>query len=210
MILSLSPGAEDRKMATFSLQKSLIESDFRTAFLEGGGLASLCHIVMSEEGNTLAYALGALGSLLAFESIEQDLAEELLPRVVQHAVDDSPLNVIRPATTVLSLLLRSPSTSLLALSVLLDLAPDCLVSIADRLSAADVNLAMITLALLLDLFRTGDRKISQGLSALGLLDVLRSLSVTLEGKEMDESTWTSVKSYVSPLTVACRTPLTKV
>lgn len=56
-----------RKMAVFKLQSSIGDPSFADIFLSEGGLERLMRLVMTANGNTLAYALTSLSRLLELD-----------------------------------------------------------------------------------------------------------------------------------------------
>ncbi|KAG2176830.1 hypothetical protein INT44_007494 [Umbelopsis vinacea] len=89
------------KIATFSLQKYLKEPEFAKEFLERGGLQSLCDIIKTTTGNTLAYALNSLSALMEHESGWDTLDEDFVRTIVAIDVSQTLVTVCRPATAIL-------------------------------------------------------------------------------------------------------------
>ncbi|OBZ83793.1 Engulfment and cell motility protein 2 [Choanephora cucurbitarum] len=89
------------KITTFSLQGFLKEKDFATEFLERGGLPSLCDIIMSSTGNTLAYALNSFLSLMEHNTGWEELSDEFVARVVHIVVTEQLATIARPAIAIL-------------------------------------------------------------------------------------------------------------
>ncbi|RCI00523.1 hypothetical protein CU098_007610 [Rhizopus stolonifer] len=89
------------KIATFSLQGYLKEKEFATEFLERGGLASLCDIVINSTGNTLAYALNSFLSLMEHNTGWESLEDEFIARIAQVVVTEQLATIARPAIAIL-------------------------------------------------------------------------------------------------------------
>lgn len=89
------------KIATFSLQGYLKERDFATEFLERGGLDSLCDIIKTSSGNTLAYALNSFLSLMEHNSGWENLDDEFIAKVANVVVVEQLATIARPATAIL-------------------------------------------------------------------------------------------------------------
>ncbi|KAM3586985.1 hypothetical protein VKS41_002032 [Umbelopsis sp. WA50703] len=107
------------KIATFSLQKylkasipqELTEREFANEFLERGGLQSLCDIIKTTTGNTLAYALNSLDALMEHETGWETLDEEFVRTIISIDVSQTLVTVCRPATAILIKLVNADKQS---------------------------------------------------------------------------------------------------
>lgn len=71
-----------RKLAAYHLQSALADSSFADAFVQGDGVPVLKRLVLEENGNALAYALGSLTRLLDMdlgwdEAVNSDIIERV-------------------------------------------------------------------------------------------------------------------------------------
>lgn len=69
--------------------------------MERGGLQSLCDIIKTTTGNTLAYALNSLAALMEHESGWESLEEDFVRTIVSIDVSQTLVTVCRPATAIL-------------------------------------------------------------------------------------------------------------
>jgi len=107
------------KLAVFQLKKFMHEPEFVNAFISKGGLVELVACIETASGNTLAYALTSMQSLLQADSDFQGLDVVFFSRVKrlrflskllelrdEQIIDilstHSLVNIIRPATAILS------------------------------------------------------------------------------------------------------------
>ncbi|KAJ2959398.1 hypothetical protein NQZ79_g5141 [Umbelopsis isabellina] len=91
------------KIATFSLQKYLKA--------KRGGLQSLCDIIKTTTGNTLAYALNSLDALMEHETGWESLDEEFVRNIISIDVSQTLVTVCRPATAILIKLVNADKQS---------------------------------------------------------------------------------------------------
>lgn len=81
-----SESESPRKLAVFQLQSLLADPTFADALVKGGGLPEIKNLVLSENGNTLAYALGSLNRLLelglGWEPVGADVAARVCMRTL--------------------------------------------------------------------------------------------------------------------------------
>ncbi|KAL0073937.1 ELMO/CED-12 family-domain-containing protein [Phycomyces blakesleeanus] len=89
------------KIATFSLQNYLKETKFASEFLEGGGLKSLCMLINNANGNTLAYALNSLTSLMSHNVEWVTLTDDFVATIAHRVVNETLVTICRPATAIL-------------------------------------------------------------------------------------------------------------
>ncbi|GAA5933624.1 uncharacterized protein JCM15063_001364 [Sporobolomyces koalae] len=90
------------KLATFSLRTLIKDPDFLREFLDRNGLDVLEQVVSRVTGNTLAYALNVVSSLLELEpDIWTRLSPTLVHRLIEIVATQPLINISRPATTIL-------------------------------------------------------------------------------------------------------------
>jgi len=70
-----------RKLAAFHLQSLLGDADFADAFIQGDGLPVLRRVVLDDNANTLAYALGSLTKLLELNMGWEGVRSDIIARV---------------------------------------------------------------------------------------------------------------------------------
>ncbi|KAI8800027.1 hypothetical protein BJ742DRAFT_843199 [Cladochytrium replicatum] len=103
------------KRALFSLRKYLQEQNFAEAFSSEGGHRKLQRIIIECQGNTLAYALSAI--LSAFDGDRRGdctIDEDVVQKLVSIVLNESLVNVCRPATAILTKLVYSPTQATVA------------------------------------------------------------------------------------------------
>ncbi|KAG8220969.1 ELMO/CED-12 family-domain-containing protein [Butyriboletus roseoflavus] len=90
------------RLSLFSLQKFIKEETFAQEFINRDGLQALVHVIYTEHGNTLAYALTAVQNLMDLDYGWSTLNDEFIFKIVQIlASPHSLINVCRPATAIL-------------------------------------------------------------------------------------------------------------
>ncbi|KAI8977655.1 ELMO/CED-12 family-domain-containing protein [Mycotypha africana] len=99
------------KIATFSLQTYLKDRDFAVEFLEKDGLQSLCDIILNSSGNTLAYALNSLLSLMEHEIGWDSLDIKFITYIGHIVVNEQLATIARPATAILLKLICATATA---------------------------------------------------------------------------------------------------
>ncbi|KAF2227976.1 ELMO/CED-12 family-domain-containing protein [Elsinoe ampelina] len=103
-----SEGESGRKLAAFHLQSLLADADFADAFVQGDGMPALCDMVLRENGNTLAYALGSLNRILELDYGWEQVGVEVAERAVEFVIDRPVINVLRNAFRLLVLIVTRP------------------------------------------------------------------------------------------------------
>ncbi|CAE6401890.1 unnamed protein product [Rhizoctonia solani] len=99
---------ESVKHALFSLQKYIREHEFTQEFLKRDGLRELLGIIESSSGNTLAYALASMQNLMEHDYGWDNLQSDFILLIVDIISNSSnPINVIRPATSILKRLVEA-------------------------------------------------------------------------------------------------------
>ncbi|KAI9004623.1 ELMO/CED-12 family-domain-containing protein [Gaertneriomyces semiglobifer] len=104
--------ANTLKRTLFLLQKYLKEEEFTDEFLSRGGLASLQDLIITGQGNMLAYGLGCVHALV--EGREVEFNDAFISTLVSIIVKQNLVNICRPATAIIIHLVlptSSPSTS---------------------------------------------------------------------------------------------------
>lgn len=152
-----------RKYAVFRLQNLLSDPDFAATFVETTGLNALAGVVLDSTGNTQAYALGSLGTLLegglGWDVVDGPIIEKAVGLAVAHPL----VNIVRNALSFLALVVSRPPTreeeemgndfGFRALKPALDNYPSFLESLVQRLSASDHTLCANALLLVNALMR---------------------------------------------------------
>jgi len=86
VITGMTSGAESsRKLAVYHLQTLVADSSFADAFAQADGLPVLTKIVLEENGNALAYALGSLTRLLEMQVGWESINQAIIDRVRDNA-----------------------------------------------------------------------------------------------------------------------------
>ncbi|KAJ1306927.1 hypothetical protein OPQ81_007910 [Rhizoctonia solani] len=99
---------ESVKHALFSLQKYIREDEFTQEFLKRDGLRELLGTIENSSGNTLAYALTSMQNLMEHEYGWDNLQSSFILRIVDIISNsNNPINVIRPATSILKRLVEA-------------------------------------------------------------------------------------------------------
>ncbi|CAE6413156.1 unnamed protein product [Rhizoctonia solani] len=99
---------ESVKHALFSLQKYIREHEFTQEFLKRDGLRELLGTIESSTGNTLAYALTSMQNLMEHDYGWDHLQPSFILRIVDLISNpNNPINVIRPATSILKRLVEA-------------------------------------------------------------------------------------------------------
>ncbi|KAL7317107.1 hypothetical protein PS15m_003505 [Mucor circinelloides] len=144
------------KIATFSLQGYLKEKDFATEFLERGGLDSLCDIVNTSSGNTLAYALNSFLSLMEHNTGWESLDDEFIAHIAHIVVTEQLATIARPAIAILLKLVcaNESSTSVITcygyptLHKAIEKEPELIKTLVDRLLSPEYLLSITSMSLL--------------------------------------------------------------
>ncbi|CAH0026721.1 unnamed protein product [Clonostachys rhizophaga] len=106
-LLSRLASEEDasRKMAVFKLQSSINDPSFADVFISSGGLAVLRRLIMTSNGNTLAYSLQSLTRLLevdmGWDIFDGPTSSDLVERIVELIVKNPLVNILRGAMSIL-------------------------------------------------------------------------------------------------------------
>ncbi|KAG9313017.1 ELMO/CED-12 family-domain-containing protein [Chiua virens] len=102
------PDEKTLRLSLFSLHKFIKEEKFAQEFLNRDGLQALVHVIYTEHGNTLAYALTAVQNLMDLEYGWSTLNDEFIFKIVEIlASPNSLINVCRPATAILKKLVEA-------------------------------------------------------------------------------------------------------
>jgi len=77
----VSENESHRKLAAFHLQTLLSDPEFADTFVQGDGLPVLRRLILEDNANTLAYALGSFNKLLEQDLGWDDAGSEIIGRV---------------------------------------------------------------------------------------------------------------------------------
>ncbi|KAI8997175.1 ELMO/CED-12 family-domain-containing protein [Pilobolus umbonatus] len=163
--LPLSPRDDKSlKIAIFSLQKYLKDLEFATEYLDRGGLQTLCDIILNFNGNTLAYALSSLTSIMEHDMGWDSLSPEFIEYIAHIVVSEQLATIGRPAIAILLKLVcankdnesNTSSICCYGFPVIyrsIQQEPDLITSLADRLQSQDYTLCVNSLSLLVALLK---------------------------------------------------------
>lgn len=132
------------------------EKDFATEFLERGGLDSLCDIVNTSSGNTLAYALNSFLSLMEHNTGWESLDDEFIAHIAHIVVTEQLATIARPAIAILLKLVcaNESSTSVITcygyptLHKAIEKEPELIKTLVDRLLSPEYLLSITSMSLL--------------------------------------------------------------
>ncbi|GJJ11519.1 hypothetical protein Clacol_005752 [Clathrus columnatus] len=99
------------RLALFSLQRYIREDEFAREFLARDGLQELIQAIMTTHGNMLAYALTTMQNLMELDYGWSGLGEGFIATIVRILSSQNPINVCRPATTILKKLVEADPRS---------------------------------------------------------------------------------------------------
>ncbi|KAL7752725.1 hypothetical protein RI367_001727 [Sorochytrium milnesiophthora] len=160
--------ANVQKAALFRLQNRLKESDFVKHFALAGGVKSLIALIADSGGNTLAYSLVALLTLVEGDYSLDDIDPPFIHKLVSILVSENLVNICRPVTAILVKMLSTEtfdandSSTQAAQSKITERVSDIATTISEieplsvlveRLSASDYVLQLNSLRLINSLFR---------------------------------------------------------
>ncbi|KAI8824188.1 ELMO/CED-12 family-domain-containing protein [Fimicolochytrium jonesii] len=150
------------KRSIFLLQKYLKEDEFVDEFVTLGGPEKLQDIIITSEGNTLAYALTSLQTLMEHDRGWESFSPQFISTLVAIIVKQNLVNICRPATAIIIKLVaaNANNNSSAIQSYGFDVVNNAISSQASflptliqRLSATDYLLQLNSLSLLNSLFR---------------------------------------------------------
>ncbi|KAJ3365787.1 hypothetical protein GGF32_008185 [Allomyces javanicus] len=105
-----------QKRTLFAMQNRVKEEEFALAFVSAGGVEALKKLVLTSDGNSLAYALSALSNFMeehtTLASQQSGLiSSELISRLMHLVVTETLVNICRPATALLIRILQLTFTA---------------------------------------------------------------------------------------------------
>ncbi|KAG5459151.1 MAG: hypothetical protein BJ554DRAFT_483, partial [Olpidium bornovanus] len=185
------------KQALFQLQKYIKEAPFADEFFALGGVPTLCNIISTVSGNTLAYALTSLQNLMEHDHGWETLSPQFIDKIVSILVNETLVNITRPATAVLIRLVcadkSNPTAAIRSYGfgvVLPTLHADdlnFLPTLIQRLSTTDYILQINSLSLLNSLFRhVTDEHREEFIRMLDALNVRKAILVLMQAGPVDE------------------------
>ncbi|KAI9469935.1 MAG: ELMO/CED-12 family-domain-containing protein [Benjaminiella poitrasii] len=161
--INVSTSKDDKslKIATFSLQGYLKEKEFATEFLERGGLESLCDIIKSSTGNTLAYALNSFLSLMEHDTGWESLSNDFIYHIAHVVVVEQLATIARPAIAILLKLVCATSESMSSircygfptLHKAIESEPTFITTLVDRLLSPEYLLSITSMSLLIAMLK---------------------------------------------------------
>ncbi|KAI5221564.1 hypothetical protein AUEXF2481DRAFT_4461 [Aureobasidium subglaciale EXF-2481] len=198
-----SDSESSRKLSVYHLQSLVSEPSFARAFVQFQGVPALKQVVLEENGNALAYALGSLTRLLEMDLGWDHLSSDVIERAVQVVVSRPVINVLRNALLLLVLVvsrpfdpykLQQPSEDEFGFKALVPLLQvhsnflDCLV---DKLGSADHALCANALHLVNALMRDsvangGETEWPKFISRLQELGVISGVENLMRGDTLQE------------------------
>ncbi|RKO84499.1 hypothetical protein BDK51DRAFT_32939, partial [Blyttiomyces helicus] len=184
------------KRTIFLLQKYLKEDEFLDEFLAQGGLVKLQNIIIVGQGNTLAYALSALQTLMENDHGWENFSPSFISTLVSIIVKQNLVNICRPATAAIIKLVTADASSTSPIqSYGFDVVHNSLLAqssflptLVHRLSETEYLLQLHSLHLINALFRhASDRARADfiaGLDALGMRKVVARLMMSRPAEEL--------------------------
>ncbi|TPX57439.1 hypothetical protein PhCBS80983_g03831 [Powellomyces hirtus] len=150
------------KRTIFLLQKYLKEDEFVDEFIVLGGLEKLQDVIITAQGNTLAYALTSLQTLMEHDRGWDTFSPPFISTLVSIIVKQNLVNICRPATAIIiKLVAANPSNPSSAIQCYgfdvvnraISSQASFLPTLVHRLSATDYLLQLNSLHLINSLFR---------------------------------------------------------
>ncbi|KAH0123285.1 hypothetical protein KCU66_g8294, partial [Aureobasidium melanogenum] len=198
-----SDSESSRKLSAYHLQSLVSDASFARTFVQAQGVPALKQVVLEENGNALAYALGSLTRLLEMELGWDRLSSDVIERAVQVVVTRPVINVLRNALHLLVLVvsrpfnpykLQQPSEDEFGFKALVPLLQihsnflDCLV---DKLASADHALCANALHLINALMRDsvangGETEWPKFINRLQELGVISGVEDLMHGDTLHE------------------------
>ncbi|KAI5200703.1 hypothetical protein E4T39_05584 [Aureobasidium subglaciale] len=198
-----SDSESSRKLSVYHLQSLVSEPSFARAFVQSQGVPALKQVVLEENGNALAYALGSLTRLLEMDLGWDHLSSDVIERAIQVVVNRPVINVLRNALLLLVLVvsrpfdpykLQQPSEDEFGFKALVPLLQvhsnflDCLV---DKLGSADHALCANALHLVNALMRDsvangGETEWPKFINRLQELGVISGVENLMRGDTLQE------------------------
>ncbi|CAG8487653.1 7139_t:CDS:10 [Funneliformis mosseae] len=182
------------KLATFSLQKYVKEVEFAVEFLKRSGLCSLIEIINNSSGNTLAYALTSMQNLMEHDHGWEDLGSDFINKVIKILVEQTLVNICRPATAIIIKLAIADKNSIAIKSYGFDVLHDAMIkqpnflpTLVQRLASADYVLCSNSLCLINALMRhVTDHHWESFMDMMDKLNVRKAVALLMNGVHGDE------------------------
>ncbi|KAJ3219608.1 hypothetical protein HDU67_000096 [Dinochytrium kinnereticum] len=155
------------KRATFSLQKFIKEEEFVDEFIARKGLEKLQDVIITGQGNTLAYALTSLHNLMEHDHGWDKFSSTFISTLVSIIVKQNLVNICRPATAIIIKLVLADKTTenspiqcygFDVVNAAVASQSSFLPTLVHRLSATDYLLQLNSMQLINVLFRKATEK----------------------------------------------------
>ncbi|KND04294.1 uncharacterized protein SPPG_00027 [Spizellomyces punctatus DAOM BR117] len=202
MVKDLTP--EDQtllKRTIFMLQKYLKEDEFVDEFIARSGLEKLQDVIITAQGNTLAYALTSLQTLMEHDRGWDTFSPSFISTLVSIIVKQNLVNICRPATAIIiKLVVADPSNPSSAIQCYgfdvvnraISAQSSFLPTLVHRLSATDYLLQLNSMHLINSLFRHVTER-----ARIGFIEMLDALDIrTVVLKLMQSSPADELKAQV--------------
>ncbi|KAJ3020138.1 hypothetical protein HKX48_001244 [Thoreauomyces humboldtii] len=198
IVTNLAPEDEQSllKRTIFLLQKYLKEDEFVDEFVALGGLEKLQDVIITAQGNTLAYALTSLQTLMEHDRGWESFSKQFIATLVSIIVKQNLVNICRPATAIIiKLVAANPTNPSAAIQCYgFDVVNSAITSqasflptLVQRLSATDYLLQLNSLHLINSLFRhVTDRARSSFVQMLDALRTRHVVSMLMQSSPADE------------------------
>ncbi|KAI9101660.1 ELMO/CED-12 family-domain-containing protein [Phlyctochytrium arcticum] len=187
MVKDLTP--EDQsipKRTIFMLQKYLKEDEFVDEFIARSGLEKLQETIITAQGNTLAYSLTSLQTLMEHDRGWDSFSHQFISTLVSIIVKQNLVNICRPATAIIIKLVVADRSNVSSgiqcygfdvVNRAISAQASFLPTLVHRLSATDYLLQLNSLHLINSLFRHVSEKFRK--SFVEMLDSLDTRRVVL-------------------------------
>ncbi|KAJ3179798.1 hypothetical protein HDU87_002366 [Geranomyces variabilis] len=198
MIENLTPEDDQSllKRTIFLLQKYLKEDEFVDEFIALGGLDKLQDIIITAQGNTLAYALTSLQTLMEHDRGWDSFSRQFISTLVSIIVKQNLVNICRPATAIIIKLVAanpsSPSSSIQCygfdvVNRAISSQASFLPTLVHRLAATDYLLQLNSLHLINSLFRhVTDRARTSFVQMLDALKTRHAVMILMQSSPAEE------------------------
>ncbi|KAJ3317691.1 hypothetical protein HDU76_001085 [Blyttiomyces sp. JEL0837] len=150
------------KKTIFSLQKHIKEEEFADEFIARRGLEKLQEVIITGQGNTLAYALTSLQNLMEHDHGWDKFDASFISTLVSIIVKQNLVNICRPATAIIIKLVTADKTfenspiqcyGFDVVNAAVSAQSSFLPTLVQRLSATDYLLQLNSMHLINVLFR---------------------------------------------------------
>ncbi|KAI4724398.1 hypothetical protein E4T49_07851 [Aureobasidium sp. EXF-10728] len=198
-----SDSESSRKLSAYHLQSLVSDASFARAFVQAQGVPALKQVVLEDNGNALAYALGSFARLLQMDLGWDRLTSDVIERAVQVVVNRPVINVLRNALLLLVLVVSRPfdphklqhssedEFGFKALVPLLQVHSNFLDCLVDKLASADHALCANALHLVNALMRDsvangGETEWPKFINRLQELGVISGVEDLMHGDALHE------------------------